>query len=108
MLFQVQPEQFGQGLAYEFWQRLWEQEQDSFDQNSKNMNQLSSSIPQSMDSFILLDENDYAKGLKRKREGSNKASTAMGLTKNRKSLIGKYDGCPWLIKGKHYSKGIVG
>lgn len=106
----VQPEQFGQGLAYDFWQRLWEREQDSFNSlNSKNMNQLSSSAPQqSLDSYILLDENDYAKGLKRKRDGSNKASTAVGLTRNRARLIGKYDGCPWLIQGKHYSKGIVG
>ena len=33
------------------------------------MNQLSSSAPQqSLDSYILLDENDYAKGLKRKRD----------------------------------------
>ena len=73
------------------------------------MNQLSSSAPQqSLDSYILLDENDYAKGLKRKRDGSNKASTAVGLTRNRARLIGKYDGCPWLIQGKHYPKGIVG
>merc|ERR1712071_372313 len=51
---------------------------------------------------------DYAKGLKRKRDGSNKASTAIGLSKFRNRLIGKYEGCPWLVRGKRYTKGIIG
>lgn len=72
------------------------------------MNNLSSEGPQSTESFIPLEDNDYAKGLKRKRDGSNKASTAMGLSKHRNRLIGKYNGCPWLLPGKCYPKGVLG
>ena len=62
------------------------------------------------ESYIVLEDNeqsDYAKGMKRKRDG-NKASTAIGMSKYRNRLIGKYEGCPWLVSGKKYSKGIVG
>ena len=72
------------------------------------MSQLPQNSQSSMDSYILLDDNDYAKGLKRKRDGSNKASTAIGLSKFRNRLIGKYEGCPWLVRGKRYTKGIIG
>merc|ERR1712071_701178 len=103
----IQPEQLGP--AYEFWQRLWEKEQSSFENlNNQNMSQLPQNSQSSMDSYILLDDNDYAKGLKRKRDGSNKASTAIGLSKFRNRLIGKYEGCPWLVRGKRYTKGIIG
>lgn len=103
----VQPEQFGQ--AFEFWSKLWNKEQTSFENsNNQTMNHLPSKNPQSVDSYILLDDGDSAKGLKRKRDGSNKASTACGLSKHRQRLIGKYDGCPWLVPGKQYSTGIVG
>ena len=103
----IQPEQLGP--AYEFWQRLWEKEQNSFENlNTQNMSHLPQNSQSSMDSYILLDDNDYAKGLKRKRDGSNKASTTIGLSKNRNRLIGKYEGCPWLVRGKRYPKGILG
>ena len=103
----IQPEQLGP--AYEFWQRLWEKEQSSFENlNNQNMSQLPQNSQSSMDSYILLDDNDYAKGLKRKRDGSNKASTMIGLSKYRNRLIGKYEGCPWLVRGKRYTKGIIG
>ena len=103
----VQPEQFGQ--AFEFWSKLWDKEQSSFENcNTQAMNQLPSRNPQPMDSYISLDDSDYSKGLKRKRDGSNKASTACGLSKHRPTLIGKYDGCPWLLPGKCYSRGILG
>lgn len=64
----------------------------------------------SIESYIVLEDNeqsDYAKGMKRKRDG-NKASTAIGMSKYRNRLIGKYEGCPWLISSKKYSKGIIG
>ncbi|XP_057368151.1 terminal nucleotidyltransferase 4B-like [Daphnia carinata] len=102
----IQPEQFGP--AYEFWQRLWEKEQNSFENLNSQMNHLPSEGPSTTESFILLEDNDYAKGQKRKRDGSNKASTAIGLSKHRSRLIGKYNGCPWLLHGKHYSKGVLG
>lgn len=73
------------------------------------MNRLPSEGPQSAsESFILLEDNDYTKGLKRKRDGSNKASTAIGLSKHRNRLIGKYNGCPWFVPEKRYSKGVIG
>lgn len=88
---------------------LWEKEQNSFERlNSTQMNRIPSEGPASNESFILLEDNDYNKGLKRKRDGSNKASTAIGLSKHRNRLIGKYNGCPWLVPGKHYPKGILG
>lgn len=117
----VQPEQLGP--ACEFWYRLWEKEQNSFDHlngSNTNMNsqmghQHTSSTVNAqspIESYIVLDENDelpdYAKGLKRKRDSTNKASTAMGMSKFRNRLIGKYEGCPWLVRGKRYSRGIIG
>lgn len=103
----MQPEQFGP--AYEFWQRLWEKEQNSFENLNSQMNHSpNEGPPTSSESYILLEDNDYTKGLKRKRDGSNKASTAIGLSKHRSRLIGKYNGCPWLFHGKHYSKGVQG
>ena len=72
------------------------------------MNHLPSEGLSTTESFISLEDSDYAKGQKRKRDGSNKASTAIGLSKHRNRLIGKYNGCPWLVEGKHYSKGVLG
>lgn len=106
----IQPEQLGQ--AFEFWQNLWEKEQVSFENSNFNcMNNFPSknTIP-IMDPLVAIEDGEYSKGFKRKRDGSNKASTASGLSscKHRQRLIGKYNGCPWLFPGKQYSTGIVG
>lgn len=107
----IQPEQLGQ--AYEFWYKLWDREQDSYDNlSTSNMSHPSHQNPQSSaDPYIALDDSelpDYAKGLKRKRDVANRASTAIGMSKFRNRLIGKYEGCPWRVWGKRYSKGIIG
>lgn len=104
----VQPEQLGE--AFNFWQNLWEKEQNIIESlNSSSMTQSPNISPHAAESFILLEESGHSKGLKRKRDGSNKASTALGLSsKHRQRLIGKYEGCPWLLDGKQYSTGIIG
>lgn len=102
----MQPEQLGP--AFDFWQKLWEKEQSLLENQANQINQHVQVDSMASESYILVDENDYAKGLKRKRDVSNKASTSMGLSKHRNRLIGKYNGCPWMIPGKVYSKGING
>lgn len=62
-------------------------------------------------SFISLE--DDAKRLKKKSDDSannevkNTTEVQLCNYKNR-HLNNKYIGCPWIVKGKHYCKGIVG
>lgn len=78
--------------------KLWQKEQQNFESYSSQLN----GTPE--DSGLMEDESRCS----RRRDGYNKASTVIGLSKHRSRLIGKYDGCPWIDRRKHYPPGILG
>lgn len=60
-------------------------------------------------SFISLEDDDSSKSLKRKRDGPpNELRIQVEPGRNKNRLLNKYDGCPWIVEGKNYDKGVIG